>query len=294
MTIEWRKIPGASKYEVSNIGHIRSRVGPIPKAIKPRLRGQQLWTTFIKDPVVSSTGHVKEERRWTRVAEVVLEAFVSPAPDSRYRAKHLDGDPSNNRVTNLVWGDAAVSAPDMVKRGPKGLDLRKVKRRAPTDSDRWALVGGLFGLRLGWEVSSHGHVRHEGRLLDLVQMQDGGRVYVRVQGAHMPFADCGMYVPVAPLVAVAFHGMPEPGRPVRLSRQSLSETDLSAANVSWYYADTGLRPYDAPEPELDPLVSQPHKPDPDPDPDPDPAGTVVPPPAPPADDEDDDVVPLGF
>jgi hypothetical protein len=46
---------------------------------------------------------MKVNLRGTRlVYELVLEAFVGAAPDG-YQVEHLDGDRSNNRLSNLCW-----------------------------------------------------------------------------------------------------------------------------------------------------------------------------------------------
>lgn len=42
------------------------------------------------------------QRATLSLARVVLTAFVGPCP-SGHEAAHLDGDPSNNHLNNLVW-----------------------------------------------------------------------------------------------------------------------------------------------------------------------------------------------
>jgi hypothetical protein len=41
--------------------------------------------------------------RQTKVHILVLEAFVGPRPDGMV-CRHLDGNPQNNRLSNLRWG----------------------------------------------------------------------------------------------------------------------------------------------------------------------------------------------
>lgn len=45
---------------------------------------------------------------------MVLEAFVGPCPPGQ-ECRHLDGDPSNNRVENLAWGTHEENAGDMIR-----------------------------------------------------------------------------------------------------------------------------------------------------------------------------------
>ncbi|MGP3775200.1 HNH endonuclease [Streptomyces sp. SDT5-1] len=43
--------------------------------------------------------------RYKDVDKLVCEAFNGPPPRPRARVIHLDGDLTNNRASNLVWGD---------------------------------------------------------------------------------------------------------------------------------------------------------------------------------------------
>jgi hypothetical protein len=46
----------------------------------------------------------------------VLEAFIGPRPEN-CEVRHLDGDPSNNRLDNLAWGTKAENQADKVRHG---------------------------------------------------------------------------------------------------------------------------------------------------------------------------------
>jgi hypothetical protein len=50
------------------------------------------------------------------VHQLVLEAFVGPRPES-CEARHLDGDPSNNKLDNLAWGTKAENQADKLRHG---------------------------------------------------------------------------------------------------------------------------------------------------------------------------------
>lgn len=47
------------------------------------------------------------EKRGDRflVHRLVLEAFVGPAPSPKAQGRHRDGNPTNNALSNLIWGD---------------------------------------------------------------------------------------------------------------------------------------------------------------------------------------------
>jgi hypothetical protein len=50
------------------------------------------------------------------VHHLVLEAFTGPCPPG-LQARHLDGNPANNRPGNLVWGTQSENEQDKVRHG---------------------------------------------------------------------------------------------------------------------------------------------------------------------------------
>ena len=110
---EWRPIPGwEGRYSVSSLGRVRNvRTGNL---LKPQLRNRK-------------SGHMGNvlrrdgEQRNIWVHRTVLEAFVGPAPAGML-CRHLDGDPSNNRLGNLRWGTPRENSADRIAHGnaPRG------------------------------------------------------------------------------------------------------------------------------------------------------------------------------
>lgn len=103
---DWLLIPGYASYEVSSLGRVRSLLRG-----KPRVLSQ--WST--------PSGHMKvrvggrgEPGRY--VHQLVLFAFAGPRPAGMV-ARHLNGDPTDNRPENLAWGTHSENNYDAVRHG---------------------------------------------------------------------------------------------------------------------------------------------------------------------------------
>lgn len=86
MTREWRDIPGETQYEVSNDGLIRTK----PRVLKP-------WAL--------PAGHMHvtlSNRKRMLVHRAVALAFMDN-PDAKRCVNHKNGDPADNRLSNLEW-----------------------------------------------------------------------------------------------------------------------------------------------------------------------------------------------
>jgi hypothetical protein len=74
-------------------------------------------------PVIDRDGysHVAISRQahgktlW-KIHALVLTTFVGPRPEGMYGC-HIDGDPSNNHVSNLYWGTPTQNVHDMIRHG---------------------------------------------------------------------------------------------------------------------------------------------------------------------------------
>src|SRR5688572_13845909 len=95
---DWKPVVGyEGRYEVSNLGRIRSvprRRVPSPLDIKafPTPKG------YLKVSLTDASGKACSKS----VHSLVLTTFVGPRPDGR-EAAHLDGNPANNDLRNLIW-----------------------------------------------------------------------------------------------------------------------------------------------------------------------------------------------
>lgn len=109
---EWRQIPGYPGYEVSNRGRVRSHLkyhgsfGPRILRQPPDRDGYpqvHLRDASGRDPVV-------------KVHILVAVAFLGERQEGQ-EARHLDGDPANNRLTNLRYGTSSENSLDQVRHG---------------------------------------------------------------------------------------------------------------------------------------------------------------------------------
>ena len=110
----WKPIPGYPDYQASDHGRVRSI---------PREQHGRAYAGVIKSTRVSNSGYVLVDvidttgRKQTRtVHALVLEAFTGPRPRGQ-EARHLNDDPLDNRLTNLVWGTKAENVEDTFRNG---------------------------------------------------------------------------------------------------------------------------------------------------------------------------------
>lgn len=107
---QWRPVIGFDGYEVSNLGRIMS----FRRHVRPYLmRGA------LKSPDGYRMVQLRDGISGGRLRLVhclVAEAFIGPRPEGS-QVRHLDGDKSNNIVSNLTYGTASENAYDQVRHG---------------------------------------------------------------------------------------------------------------------------------------------------------------------------------
>jgi hypothetical protein len=117
---EWRPIPSALMYEVSDEGRLRSRACRWKEVdrelISTRNSKGYLYVKLLNDDGV---------RRTRFVHKLVLEAFVGPRPEGM-QTRHLNGNPADNRVVNLAWGTALENWQDRRSHGTGSSGRRKL------------------------------------------------------------------------------------------------------------------------------------------------------------------------
>ena len=116
---KWLPIVGwEEQYEVSDFGRIRGCERMIIRSNSRRLHMRAAIKKLTKNKlgymrVSLSVGGVTFART---VHSLVMEAFVGPYPDGML-VRHINGDPSDNRLGNLAYGTPAENSADMVRHG---------------------------------------------------------------------------------------------------------------------------------------------------------------------------------
>lgn len=108
-TEQWRPIPGyEGRYEISDAGRVLStpRDARPARILRPKVQGGYHYVTLYDFGA----------RAMWRVHRLVLIAFVGP-PRPREQGRHLNGDPTDNRLANLAWGLPSENQYDTVAHG---------------------------------------------------------------------------------------------------------------------------------------------------------------------------------
>lgn len=109
---EWRPVAGyEGLYEVSSCGRVRTLGGG-----KARSHGRILKATLGTTGYLRVSLSAANVSRTKKVHRLVAEAFLGPAPLRAY-VLHQDGNPQNNRVENLRYGDARQNLADAIRHG---------------------------------------------------------------------------------------------------------------------------------------------------------------------------------
>jgi hypothetical protein len=105
---EWRTVEGFPDYAVSNLGRVASYKRPErPIIMRTQIdrRGYYCVTFSVNDKTYTRSVH-----------RLLLEAFRGPSEDGQL-TRHLNGNPLDNRLENIVWGSTSENLLDAVRHG---------------------------------------------------------------------------------------------------------------------------------------------------------------------------------
>lgn len=99
----WKPVLGwEGRYEVSNRGNVRSLMYAKGSKVLPREEPKLMTKHYQRGYPRVYLSKLNITMAYF-VHRLVLEAFVGPAPKGKTDGAHLDGDPSNCNLTNLIW-----------------------------------------------------------------------------------------------------------------------------------------------------------------------------------------------
>ena len=122
MSERWMSVPGwEGYYEVSDTGRARSVPREILVKTKTPYMRKSPGVTLV--PYLDRDGyetlHFSRDgkRVGVKVHRLVAEAFLGPEPEGKPLVLHSDGNPGNNRVSNLRWGNQSENLMDAIAHG---------------------------------------------------------------------------------------------------------------------------------------------------------------------------------
>jgi hypothetical protein len=119
--VTWLPVDGASFYQVSSDGRIRS----IDRMVYNRginasyqQAGRELKLQIHRNGYLGGRYHRDDRGMATfQVHRLVCAAFHGPMPSPRHEVRHLNGNPQDNRAENLAWGTGSDNSFDQVRHG---------------------------------------------------------------------------------------------------------------------------------------------------------------------------------
>jgi len=157
---EWKDIEDfEGYYQVSNHGRIKSLVGWNGK--------QYIKREKILKPSTTSTGYLKvdvkknKKRKSMRLHRLIALAFI-PNTDNKPQINHLDGNPLNNKISNLEWSTQRENVIHAIKNG-----LKETMRIPEEKLRNLYLMKGMNALKISRELNIpvgvvHRHIKKYG------------------------------------------------------------------------------------------------------------------------------------
>lgn len=116
----WASVAGwEGLYEVSDLGRVRSlpRLVPHWRGGLARRPARIMRTSIDKDGYRTVCLSRPSTRQTVKVHRLVALAFLGDPPPSKPLCLHIDGDPQNNRLSNLRWGSHSENEQDKLRHG---------------------------------------------------------------------------------------------------------------------------------------------------------------------------------
>lgn len=115
----WKPVVGyEGRYEVSNMGRVYS------VRYRHHPGGRLLKLSPVPSGHLTVNLHAKDMKKTWHVHRLVMNAFVGPKPKN-LETRHLDGNPANNKLTNLEYATRSRNHMDVKWHG--GHPLHKLR-----------------------------------------------------------------------------------------------------------------------------------------------------------------------
>lgn len=142
----WKPIPGYEGfYEVSSLGRIRGvdRVIVRKSGEKYHVKGAILAPTKRKNGGYLTIGLRREGSQKThKIHRLVMLAFVGEPPEGKYEVDHKDGDPENNRLSNLEYVSKKENYMRMAANQGRGALVERLEQLEERVRELEAKLGG--------------------------------------------------------------------------------------------------------------------------------------------------------
>jgi hypothetical protein len=128
-TENWRDVPGyEGAYQVSDLGRVRS----LDRYVRHSDGSMHFHKGYLLRPGLQNPGYyftVVIGRKSRCLHDLVLCAFEGPRPSPEMVARHLDGDPTNNKRANLCWGTWQENSDDCERHGNRPHGSQKTQAK---------------------------------------------------------------------------------------------------------------------------------------------------------------------
>lgn len=157
----WKPVVGyEGLYEVSNFGSVRSLPRVVHQKNRHGTHTDRHWPGQVLTQAVDRTGRLVvtlcDRKSWRiSVHRLVASAFIGPCPAGKQVA-HGDGNPKNNRLSNLRYATPAENQADRILHGTdlrgednassKITEMDVLEIRAMTGEMPLREIGRLFGI----------------------------------------------------------------------------------------------------------------------------------------------------
>lgn len=179
ITENWRAVPDHDRYEVSDLGRVRSyamRGGG--EATAPHILTQFIVRRYNAVNLRLGAGPVAQKTM--KVHSLVLAAFVGPRPPGM-QVNHISGDKRDNSLANLEYVTPRENALHAVRTGLAPIGDRNGSRLHPERHPR----GDSHPLRNNRDLCARGEANGQARLTPLLVAEIRAAFDAGVKRAHI-------------------------------------------------------------------------------------------------------------